>query len=247
LHLRLLSISCIVALACFGLVPGAWSLKPVAVAAQEKTVEQGVYTAAQAARGAKTFETNCTACHREPGGTAPILAGERFAKTFGDATLQTVFTTIKTTMPRSAPGTLTDAEYTDIVAHLLRINSYADGMSELALADMAGIKIPGQSGSLDQALVQVVGCLGRSGRAWTLTAATDPARTRDPEPAKDDEAVVLDARPAGTRSFRLQQVFSGPTGWTDQRVATKGFLSQGGAEERITVTSMRALTAKCGG
>ena len=66
------------------------------VTAQEKTVEQGVYTNAQAARGAKTFETNCTGCHREPGGTAPILAGERFAKTFGDATLQTVFTTIKT-------------------------------------------------------------------------------------------------------------------------------------------------------
>ncbi len=247
MHSRLFSIGCIVALACFGLGPGAWSLEPVAVAAQEKTVEQGVYTAAQAARGAKTFETNCTACHREPGGTAPILAGERFAKTFGDATLQTVFTTIKTTMPRSAPGTLTDAEYTDIVAHLLRINSYADGMSELALADMPGIKIPGQSGSLDQALVQVVGCLSRSGRNWTLTAATDPARTRDPEPAKDDEASQLDARPAGTRSFRLQQVFGGPTGWTDQRVATKGFLSQGGAEERITVTSMRALTAKCGG
>ena len=128
-----LVVSCTAALALFGLGPGARSLEPVAVAAQEKTVEQGVYTTAQAARGAKTFETHCTACHREPGGTAPILAGERFAKTFGDATLQTVFTTIKTTMPRSAPGTLTDAEYTDIVAHLLRINSYADGMSELAL------------------------------------------------------------------------------------------------------------------
>ena len=131
----------------------------VSLVAQEKTVEQGVYTTAQAARGAKIFDTNCTSCHREPGGTAPILAGERFAKSFGDATLQTVFTTIKTTMPRNAPGTLTDAEYTDIVAHLLRINSYADGMSELALADMPGIKIPGQSGSLDQALVQAVGCL----------------------------------------------------------------------------------------
>jgi cytochrome c5 len=210
----------------------------VSLVAQEKTVEQGVYTTAQAARGAKIFDTNCTGCHREPGGTAPILAGERFAKSFGDATLQTVFTTIKTTMPRNAPGTLTDVEYTDIVAHLLRINSYADGMSELALGDMPGIKIPG--------LVQAVGCLSRSGRNWTLNAATDPARTRDPEPAKDDEAAQLDARPPGTRSFRLQQVFGGPTGWTDQRVAAKGFLSQGGPEERITVTSMRVLTSKCG-
>jgi mono/diheme cytochrome c family protein len=224
---------------------GPWSLGPV-VSAQEKTVDQGVYTAAQAARGAKNFDTHCTGCHREPGGTAPILAGERFTKTFGDATLQTVFTTIKTTMPRNSPGTLTDAEYTDIVAHMLRLNSYADGMTELALADMPGIKIPGQSGSLDQALVQVAGCLGRSGRNWTLSTATEPARTRDPEPARDDEAGQLDARPPGTRSYRLQQVFGGPTGWTDQRVAVKGFLSQGGAEERLTVTSMRALTSKCG-
>jgi len=39
--------------------------------AQEKTVDQGVYTSAQAARGAKLFESNCVMCHREPGGTAP--------------------------------------------------------------------------------------------------------------------------------------------------------------------------------
>ena len=244
MHSRLFTIGC-VALAYFGLEPGARSLEP-ALSAQEKTADQGVYTTAQAVRGAKTFETNCTGCHREPGGTAPILAGDRFTKTFGDATLQTVFTTVKTTMPRNAPGTLTDAEYTDIVAHLLRINSYADGMSELTLADLPGIKVPGQSGSLDQALVQVVGCLSRAGRNWTLSAATDPARTRDPEPAKDDEALQLDARPPGTRSFRLQQVFGGPTGWTDQRVAAKGFLSQAGTEERITVTSLRALGTKCG-
>lgn len=209
-------------------------------------MEQGVYTSAQAIRGAATFDTHCETCHREPGGTAPVLAGDRFARSFGDATLQSVFTTIKTTMPRQAPASLTDGEYTDIVAHLLRLNGYADGMSELKMADLSGIKIPGQSGSLDQALVQVVGCLARSGRTWTLTAATDPARTRDPEPAKDDEAARLDAAPAGTRAFRLQQVYDGPAGWTNQRVAAKGFLSSGGGEDRITVTSVRPLTIMCG-
>jgi hypothetical protein len=119
-------------------------------------------------------------------------------------------------------------------------------MNELRVADLPDIKIPGQSGSLDQALVQVTGCLARNGRNWTLTAATDPTRTRDPEPAKDDEAAQLDARPAGTRTFRLQQVYGEPTGWTNQRVAAKGFLSAGGTEERITVTSLRALTTPCG-
>ena len=41
----------------------------------------------------------------------------------------------------------------DVVAHLLRANGYPDGMSEPALADLPGIRIPGTSGSLDQALL----------------------------------------------------------------------------------------------
>lgn len=215
------------------------------VSAQEKTVDQGVYTTAQAARGGKVFDSQCATCHREVGGVAPVLAGERFTRTFSDATLQTLFTSIKTTMPRAAPGSLTDAEYTDIVAHLLRLNGYADGMSELATADLATIKIPGLTGNLDQALVQVVGCLSQSGRVWTLNAATDPVRSREPEAVGDDEAAKLDVAAAGTRTFRLQQVYGAPPGWTGQKVAAKGFLSKSGTEERVTITSMRLLTFMC--
>jgi hypothetical protein len=204
-----------------------------------------VYTAAQAARGAKLFESNCTTCHREPGGTAPVLAGERFTKTFSDATLQVVFTTIKTTMPRNAPGSLSDTEYVDVVAHLLKINSYADGMNELAVADLPGIKIPGQSGSLDFALVQVVGCLAQNGRVWTLSRASEPVRTREPEAPKDDAVAQLDAAMLGDRTFRLQQVYGAPAGWKDQKVVAKGFLTKSGNEDRVNVTSLRALTAPC--
>jgi quinoprotein glucose dehydrogenase len=229
----------------FGISAVVFVAALAAVDAQEKTVDQGVYTAAQATRGAKVFESQCATCHREVGGVAPVLAGDRFTRAFGDATLQTVFTTIKTTMPRTAPGSLSDTEYTDIVAHLLRLNSYPDGMSELAVPDLPGIKIPGQTGSLEFALVQVVGCLAQSGRNWTLSSATDPARTREPDAAKDDEAAKLDALPAGSRTFRLQQVYGAPTGWTDQRIAAKGFLTKTADDERITVSSMRVLTAKC--
>ncbi len=213
--------------------------------AQEKSVEQGVYTAAQAARGAKLYESNCTTCHREPGGTAPVLAGERFTKTFSDATLQVVFTTIKTTMPRNAPGSLSDAQYVDVVAHLLKINSYADGMNELAVADLPGIKIPGQTGSLDFALVQVVGCLAQNGRVWTLSRATEPLRTREPEAPKDDAVAQLDAATLGDRTFRLQQVYGAPAGWKDQKIVAKGFLTKSGNEDRVNVTSMRTLTSTC--
>jgi mono/diheme cytochrome c family protein len=213
--------------------------------AQEKTVDQGVYTTAQAARGAKLFESQCSTCHREPGGTAPVLAGERFSKTFSDATLQTVFTTIKTTMPRNAPGSLSDAEYVDLVSHLLKINNYADGMNELGVADLSGIKIPGQTGNLDFALVQVVGCLAQSGRVWTLSRATEPIRTREPEAPKDDAVAQLDAGAWGDRTFRLQQVYGPPTGWTGQKVVVKGFLTRTGTEDRVNMTSMRALTSAC--
>jgi cytochrome c5 len=215
------------------------------VLAQEKTVDQGVYTAAQAARGAKLFESHCTMCHREPGGTAPVLAGERFTKTFSDATLQTVFTTIKTTMPRNAPGSLSDTEYVDLVAHVLKINSYADGMNELGLSDLTLIKIPGQTGNLDFALVQVVGCLAQNGRVWTLSRATEPVRTREPEAPRDDAVTQLDSAALGERTFRLQQVYGAPAGWKDQKVVAKGFLTSAGSEERVNVTSMRTLTSSC--
>jgi len=215
------------------------------LSAQDKTADQGVYTAAQATRGAEVFSTHCVTCHREPGGTAPVLAGERFTKSFADATLQAVFTTIQTTMPRNAPGALTEAEYVDIVAHLLRLNGFPDGMNELAVDELVEIKVPGQGGSLEFTLVQVVGCLSQAGRVWTLGSATDPVRTRAPEAATDAEAAQLDSDPVGTRIFRLQQVYGAPPGWTGQRVVAKGFLTRSGTEERVNVTSIRTLATPC--
>ena len=215
-----------------------------ALSAQDKTADQGVYTSAQAARGEKVFEAHCVACHRD-GGTAPLLAGERFTKSFADSTLLAVFTTIQTTMPRQAPGSLTEGGYVDVVAHLLKANGYPDGMTELAVAGLGEIKVPGQGGNLEFSLVHVVGCLSQTGRVWTLSRATAPVRTRAPEPASDAEAAQLDRAPLGSESYRLQQVFGAPSGWMGQRVAAKGFLTRSGAEARVNVTSMRTLPSQC--
>jgi hypothetical protein len=118
--------------------------------AQEKTVDQGrLHIRAGSARREAVREQLHRCATANLAATAPVLAGERFTKTFSDATLQTVFTTIKTTMPRNAPGSLSDPEYVDLVAHLLKINNYADGMNELGVADLTAIKIPGQTGNLD--------------------------------------------------------------------------------------------------
>jgi hypothetical protein len=214
------------------------------MSAQDRTADQGVYTSAQATRGADVFDSHCVSCHKD-GGTAPVLAGERFTKSFADSTLLAVFTTIQTTMPRQAPGSLTDAEYVDALAHLLRLNGYPDGMTELAVANLGDIRVPGRGGSLEFALVHVVGCLSQAGRVWTLAQGTDPVRTRAPEPASDAEAAELDRAPLGQRSFRLQQVYGAPTGWMGQKVAAKGFLTRSGTEERLNITSMRTLTNQC--
>ena len=215
------------------------------VSAQDKTADQGIYTSAQAARGATVFDAHCASCHRD-GGTAPVLAGERFTNSFADTTLLAVFTTIQTTMPRQAPGSLTEKEYVDVVAHLLKLNGYADGMTELAYAGLGDIKVPGQGGTLEFTLVHVVGCLAQSGRVWTLNRATEPVRTRAPEAASDAEATQLDQAPPGARTYRLQQVYGAPPGWTGQKVAAKGFLTRSGTEERVNVTSLRTLTTPCG-
>jgi mono/diheme cytochrome c family protein len=222
----------------------ALCLHTEAISAQDKTADQGVYTAAQAARGERVFEAHCVACHRE-GGTAPVLPGERFTKSFADSTLLAVFTTIQTTMPRQAPGSLTDAEYVDAVAHLLKANGYPDGMTELAVAGLGEIKVPGQGGSLEFSLVHVVGCLSQAGRVWTLARGTDPVRTRAPEPANEAEAAQLDQVPLGAQSYRLQQVYGAPSGWMGQKVAAKGFLTRSGNETRLNVTSMRTLPGQC--
>src|SRR4029450_980218 len=113
--------------------------------------------------------------HRD-GGSAPNLAGERFTRTYSGSKLSTLFNTIKTTMPRMAPGSLSDAQYTDVVAHLLRLNGFPDGMTELAAGDVESIKIPGEAGTLDFALIQVVGCLSQSGRNWMLAGGAGPTR-----------------------------------------------------------------------
>src|SRR5262249_12281532 len=56
-----------------------------------KTVADGVYTDAQASRGATAYEAACAGCHRADlgGGTGPALQEKRFAQQFADKDLRT--------------------------------------------------------------------------------------------------------------------------------------------------------------
>jgi mono/diheme cytochrome c family protein len=73
-------------------------------------------TSAQVEAGHTTFSQNCARCHGTAGGRGPALNPATLAK-YGTA--KGLFDKISTTMPQSAPGTLTRQQYYDIIAYLL--------------------------------------------------------------------------------------------------------------------------------
>jgi len=61
----------------------------------------------------------------------PSLAGVDFDDVWKGQKLSNLFTRIKTTMPQSAPASLSDQQYADLVALILSFNRAPSGNSEL--------------------------------------------------------------------------------------------------------------------
>jgi mono/diheme cytochrome c family protein len=106
------------------------------LAAQTKAVEQGAYSAAQQKRGAEIYNRECSTCHGETlkgGEGSPPLAGPTFNASFGDRTVADLFDKIRETMPAppEQPGKLTPAQTADVVAHILSVNGFAAGDTDL--------------------------------------------------------------------------------------------------------------------
>jgi len=98
------------------------------------SIWDGVYTEAQAARGADGFAGHCASCHGASlGGTgeAPALAGARFLSDFDGLTLGDLFDRIRTSMPQDNPASLTREQYADILAYILKANAVPGGAREL--------------------------------------------------------------------------------------------------------------------
>lgn len=94
-------------------------------------VSTGVFTEAQAERGAEVFLANCAGCHGAAleGGFGPQLApiGEHWH----DTSLGSLFGFVSSAMPFSAPGSLEPQQYADVIAFVLRSNGFAAGEAEL--------------------------------------------------------------------------------------------------------------------
>ena len=95
----------------------------------------GLYTPEQSARGESSYQQNCAACHgaRLQGNPAAPLTGEAFRGRWEDGkhTLDDLYYIIRSLMPNNAPGSLSRAEYVDIVTFILKVNNYPVGDEEL--------------------------------------------------------------------------------------------------------------------
>lgn len=100
-----------------------------AAAQSAKPATAGIYTAAQAERGAATFKSSCTACHE-----ASRFTGEEFLAGWTGKSLHELFQHMSTTMPEDNPGSLKPQQYADVVAYFLKLNDYPAGKAELAVA-----------------------------------------------------------------------------------------------------------------
>jgi mono/diheme cytochrome c family protein len=105
-----------------------------AVVPPTASLPPAAYTAEQAARGAQVYQATCARCH-PPG----QLDGEAFAVGWNGARAWTLFATLRNTMPQDKPGSLSDAQYVDVIAYLLQRNRAPAGAVALS-ADSAALR-----------------------------------------------------------------------------------------------------------
>jgi mono/diheme cytochrome c family protein len=112
----------------------------VATAQAPRTTWSGVYTEAQAKRGADLYSVNCASCHGpDLGGvdSAPSLAGGEFNTNWNDLALHDLMERIRATMPADKPGSLERQQIADIMAFMLSKANFPAGAAELPAEEQA--------------------------------------------------------------------------------------------------------------
>ena len=123
-----------VALACVTASAGGQTVKPT-------SVWSGVYTAAQNKRGEELHSAVCTVCHGPQLNGAgqpemppsPAIARATFLRKWAGRTVAALFVYVRHTMPPDSPGTLTDQQTLDAIAHMFAVSNMPAGDRELPL------------------------------------------------------------------------------------------------------------------
>ena len=108
-----------------------------------RTVQDGVFTNAQAERGEAIYAKRCASCHGNAlnGGQAPPLVGDGFTSNWRSEPLSVLVSKIQHTMPADAPGELTAEQTVDVVAHILKVGGFPASATSLASSEETLSKI----------------------------------------------------------------------------------------------------------
>jgi len=214
------------------------------------TVWDGVYAAAQAQRGNAAYLEKCAGCHKDDLSGYQGVLKNSFMRLWREDNLRNLYTIIKNTMPRSAPASLSDGTYLDIVTFILQANDFPAGTHELTMEALPNIQIEEKSGKLevpDGTLVDVIGCLlQNSDSSWVLNLASEPIRTRDPNNSSVGQLKAWEAKPLGTRKFGLMDAaVYHPESLKGHKTEAKGFLIKKPSDDRINLTSLQTTESIC--
>jgi cytochrome c5 len=212
--------------------------------APTRTVWEGVYTDAQASRGALAFNQSCANCHATgEDGTRPVT-GDKFWQTFTQRTAADLLTFLKTSMPNGNPGSLPAATYNDLAAFILKANGFPAGTTEVVPESVAGVQIIPRNGPGElpaNTLVRMVGCLApKSGSDWVLTNATSPERIDRGGVGPEDAT-----RQLGDRTATLKFVLSRLDAFVGKRMSVSGLLIGVGGQDGINVTTINRVADTC--
>ena len=108
------------------IVVGTWATRAMA----QTLAVTGPFTDAQAIAGETLFNARCATCHGEAG-EAAMMTGDSFTNIWAKRTTQDIFDRIKTTMPPSDPGALSDTSVASLVAYILWANGVESGTTPL--------------------------------------------------------------------------------------------------------------------
>jgi mono/diheme cytochrome c family protein len=219
----------------------AANLVTAQTSSSRRTVWDGVYTEAQAARGVAAFGQSCSGCHAlAAAGKAPLV-GDPFWKSFAQKTVGDLLEYVSTNMPNGSPRSLSESTYQDIVALMLKSNGFPAGASELQRDTVANVRVVQKDGRTElpnDALARVVGCLARNGADWVVTRATIPERA---EQTRGGDAT----KPLGNRTIPLKFVVTRLDPLAGSRVAVSGLLIGANGVDGINVTAVTRVAEKC--
>jgi len=215
-----------------------------------KSVLDGVFSEAQAKRGQIAYTTYCSACHGDvlEGVSAPELTGSHFLERWREDMLDTIYNFIRENMPQGRAadaGRIPDSEYLDILVHMLNMNGYRAGASDLTADVLGKVMLVGKNGPQpvpDGSLVVTVGCLSQTREGvWILFSATEPARAR--------RSIAPQQKTPGTLILRLADLDAvpgfAPDSHKGHKMQAKGYLVRQPKAERINLSSIEMLDSAC--